>query len=138
MTTSSAVMTLRSMSTRRGRWSPYRRPMRSPWTSPETMTTTETESCCKEVQSVKHVQLILLYIHEVNNAYHRIQNLAPKFVCTKCTSRARNEKSLTVQGPLKDPGSARDIDALSCYLSLISKHSDAEVDFKKKNIDNQN
>ena len=37
-----------------------------------------------------------------------------------------------MQGSLKGPGSCRVLDALSCYLSLISKHSDVKWDFKKE------
>ena len=43
------------------------------------------------------------------------------------------EKSLPagVQGPLNGHGSSRVLDALSCYLSLILKHSDTKRDTKK-------
>ena len=37
-----------------------------------------------------------------------------------------------VQCPLKGPGNSRTLDALSCYLSLILKHSDTKRDFKNK------
>ena len=50
------------------------------------------------------------------------------------TLRARKSKSLSagVQGPLKGPGSSIGfINALSCYLSLIFKHSDTKLDLKK-------
>ena len=45
-----------------------------------------------------------------------------------CISQLHSLKSLTagVQGPLKVPGSPRVLDALSCYLSLIFKHSDTK------------
>ena len=48
------------------------------------------------------------------------------------TSWAQNPKSLIIirpgsrAGPLKGPGSSRGFDALSCYLSLICKHSDTK------------
>ena len=58
---------------------------------------------------------------------------------TFMTLRARNPKSLTarVQDPLEGPGSSRrggGVDALSCYLSLIFKHSNTKWDFKKQPI----
>ena len=42
-----------------------------------------------------------------------------------------NSLSAGVQGPLKGPGSSRVVfNALSCYLSLIFKHSDTRLDKK--------
>ena len=54
-------------------------------------------------------------------------------MCAQCTSQAPSAKLLTtrVQGPLKGPGGSRILDALSCYLSLILKHSDTKRDWKK-------
>ena len=48
------------------------------------------------------------------------------------TSRALSKKSLMtgIQGLPNDPGSSRVLDALSCCLSLILKHSDRKFDFK--------
>ena len=47
-----------------------------------------------------------------------------------------------VQGPFKGPGSlggggGRGVNALSCYLSLIFKHSDTKWDLKKRNLVDQ-
>ena len=49
------------------------------------------------------------------------------------TSRARSPKFLTagVHGLLKGPGSSRVFEALSCYLSLILKHSYTKWDTKQ-------
>ena len=47
---------------------------------------------------------------------------------------AKNEVHYTAgfQGPLKSPGSSKVSDSLSCYLSLISKHSDTKLDKENK------
>merc|ERR1712002_1066070 len=44
-----------------------------------------------------------------------------KQMCAKCTSRARNAKSLAagVQGPLKGPGSSEVLEALWCNIGLF-------------------
>ena len=52
---------------------------------------------------------------------------------TRITSARRNIPSTVgvhCIGPLKGPGSSRVLDALSCYLSLIFRHSDTKWDWK--------
>ena len=59
-----------------------------------------------------------------------------KIMYAQSTSRAQSVKSITagIQGLLKGPGSSRVLDALSCYLSLILKHSVTKQDAKTQSI----
>ena len=59
---------------------------------------------------------------------------------TQHTSRARSPFNIWPgsEGPLKGPRSSRVLDALSCYLSLILKHSDTKLGRKKKIIVDHN
>ena len=55
---------------------------------------------------------------------------ARKIMCALLTSRARSLLRQGFKGPLEDTGSSRGSDALSYYLSLILKYSDAKWDTK--------
>ena len=57
-----------------------------------------------------------------------------RLLCAHCAQYEREAPtSLTagVQGPLKGHGSSEVLDALSCYLSLIFKHSDTKWNTEK-------